>query len=99
AGRLLVEGTPAELRNRLEGRVLELRGNPLRLLRRVAEADEDVETALLFGDRLHLRVGQEKSQTVIERLKQVIPQEGGEVTSLHTIPPQLEDIFIALQES
>lgn len=99
AGRLLEEGTPAELRNRLEGQVLELRGSPLRLLRRVAEADEDIETALLFGDRLHLRVRQGKSQAVMERLRQVIPEEGGEVSVMRTIPPQLEDIFIALQES
>jgi ABC-2 type transport system ATP-binding protein len=99
SGRMLIEGTPAELRSQLEGRILELRGHPLRLLRRIAESDEDVEIALLFGDRLHLRVRPGKSQAAMGRLGQVIPDKGGEVAVLRLIPPQLEDIFIALQES
>lgn len=99
SGRVILEGTPAALRHRLEGRILELRGHPLMLLRRIVESDKDVETAILFGDRLHLRVTPGEAQEVISRLKQTIPSEGGEITVLRSIPPQLEDMFIALQES
>ncbi len=62
SGRLLVEGTPEALRQRLAGRILELRGRPLSLLRRLAETEESVEDAQLFGDRIHLRVRPEQGQ-------------------------------------
>ena len=98
AGQLILEGTPTKIRGRLEGQILELRGHPLRLLQQIAASDEDVETALLFGDCLHLRVRPTKSQAVMDRLRAVIPAGGGEVALLRQIPPQLEDMFIALQE-
>ena len=97
-GKVILEGKPADLRNRLEGRILELRGQPLQLLRTVAEADGDVETALRFGDRMHLRVRQGHAEQVMARLGERIPAEGGEISVLRRIPPQLEDMFIALQE-
>jgi ABC-2 type transport system ATP-binding protein len=97
-GRLLVEGTPEKLRRRLEGRILELRGRPLSLLRRLAEADEGVEDAQLFGDRIHLRVRTEQESGLESRLKESITAQGGEITRLRAIQPQLEDVFISLLE-
>jgi len=98
SGRLLLEGTPAELRARLEERILELRGQPLSLLRRVAAADQDVEDAQMFGDRIHLRVSPGKTTEVEARLRERIPTEGGEIALLRPVPPQLEDVFISLLE-
>jgi ABC-2 type transport system ATP-binding protein len=98
AGRLLVEGTPAELRTRLDDRILELRGSPLTLLRRLAGADPDVEDAQMFGDRIHLRVHPGKAAEVEERLRQHILAEGGEISKLRSVAPQLEDVFISLLE-
>jgi len=95
-GHLMVEGTPAELRLRLDDRILELRGHPLSLLRRVSEADPDVEDAQMFGDRIHLRASPGKIAEIEARLRQHIPAEGGEITLLRTVPPQLEDVFISL---
>lgn len=95
-GRILLEGTPSELRVRLEERILELRGQPLALLRRVAEADPDVEDAQMFGDRIHLRTVPGKLAEVESRLRQRISAEGGEVVQLRPVPPQLEDVFISL---
>jgi ABC-2 type transport system ATP-binding protein len=97
-GRLLVEGTPEELRQRLIGRVLELRGQPLSLLRRLAEADENVEDAQLFGDRIHLRVRPGQGEGLESHLKESIEAQGGEITRLRAIQPQLEDVFISLLE-
>jgi len=82
----------------LGGRVLEMRGKPLSLLRRLANADEDVQAVQMFGDRLHIRVREDSAPQVIRRLKRSIPSGGGQVTQLHSIPPQLEDVFIALLE-
>lgn len=96
SGRLLVEGTPSELRKRLEGWILELRGQPLKMLRGLALADEGVQDAQMFGDRIHLRVHPHAKTEVESRLRERIAAQGGEITQLRTIPPQLEDVFISL---
>jgi ABC-2 type transport system ATP-binding protein len=97
-GELLVEGSPDSLRRRLDERILELYGQPLSLLRRVAQADPQVEDAQMFGDRLHLRVQAGALQSTIDRLNQAIPAAGGQLSLARPIPPGLEDVFIALLE-
>jgi ABC-2 type transport system ATP-binding protein len=98
-GKIIAEDTPSKLRARLNNRVLELRGSPLNLLRHVAHKDQDVEDVQAFGDRLHIRVGENKAQDVLSRLKSQIRTEGGQVDELRSVPPVLEDIFIELSES
>lgn len=98
-GKLIAEDTPSNLRARLNGRVLELRGSPLTLLRHIAHQDDDVEDVQAFGDRLHIRVGEGKAQGVLSRLKSKIRSAGGRVDELRSVPPVLEDVFIALSES
>jgi ABC-2 type transport system ATP-binding protein len=98
AGRIIAEDTPSNLRARLNGRVLQLRGSPIGLLRHVAHKDEDVEDVQAFGDRLHIRVREKKSHDVIHRLQSRIESEGGQVDELRSVPPVLEDVFIALSE-
>jgi len=75
-----------------------LRGQPIALLRKIAHQDKDVEDVQAFGDRLHVRVGEDKAEIVLGRLKSRIRSEGGEVTDLRPVPPVLEDVFIALSE-
>ena len=99
AGRIIAEDTPSNLRARLKDRVLELRGSPIGLLRHVAHKDEDVEDVQAFGDRLHIRVGENKAQDVLSRLNSRIRNEGGQVDVLRAVPSTLEDVFIALSES
>jgi ABC-2 type transport system ATP-binding protein len=99
AGRIIAEDTPSNLRARLKDRVLELRGMPLNLLRHVAHKDKDVEDVQAFGDRLHIRVGENQAQDVLSRLKSQINGEGGQVETLRAVPSTLEDVFIALSES
>jgi len=95
-GKLIAEGTPSQLRDRLSGRVLVLRGSPLDILRRVSHEDVDVEDVQAFGDRLHLRVVQDKADDVIRRLRDKIKSINGKVDELRTVSPVLEDVFIAL---
>ena len=97
-GRLLVEGTPGQLQARLAGQILELQGHPLPLLRTLSREDEAVEDAQMFGDRLHLRVVPGEVQAVIERLQARIRDQGGQISRLRSIAPQLEDVFIAMME-
>ena len=98
-GKILLEGTPKSLRSRLDGQILELLGQPLPLLRQAALQDAGVEDAQMFGGRLHLRVKTGQSQTVIERLRQKVTDQGGKIDQLRPIAPQLEDVFIALLEN
>ena len=98
-GKMIAEDTPSGLRSRLNGRVLELRGSPVNLLRHVAHKDPDVEDVQAFGDRLHIRVGENKAQSVLNRLSAQIATEGGRVDELRSVPPGLEDVFIALSEA
>lgn len=97
-GKLIAEDTPSQLRARLNGRILELRGSPLPLLRRVAQGDADIEAATAFGDRLHIRVRASMANSVIGRLGPRIKREGGKVDHLRITPPLLEDVFIYLSE-
>ena len=97
-GQIIAEDTPSNLRARLNGRVLELRGTPLNTLRHVAHSDADVEDVQAFGDRLHIRVSDGKSKAVLKRLKTEIKQAGGHVDELRSVPPVLEDVFIALSD-
>jgi ABC-2 type transport system ATP-binding protein len=97
-GRLLVEAPPDVLRDRLSGRIVEVRGKPLALLRALAEGLDGVEQVQLFGDRLHLRVSAGKSKEVINQLKHTLDRRAGTIEMIRPIAPQLEDAFIALLE-
>jgi len=98
-GRIIAEDTPSNLRARLHNRVLELRGSPIGLLRHVAQRDQDVEDVQAFGDRLHLRVREDKAKDILGRLTSQIQSEGGRVDALRLVSPVLEDVFIALSGS
>jgi ABC-2 type transport system ATP-binding protein len=98
-GRIIAEDTPSNLRARLNGRILAMRGSPIDLLRHIAHKDMDVEDIQAFGDRLHIRVRENKAQDVLNRLQVQIGSEGGHVDELRAVNPVLEDVFIALSKN
>jgi ABC-2 type transport system ATP-binding protein len=109
-GQIIAEGTPGKLRSLLSERILELRGSPLPLLRKIAAGDPGIEDVHAFGDHLHIRLvkteGKDQPRqpqrpalgaaAVIQRLKIAIPAGGGIFTDARSIPAVLEDVFIAL---
>lgn len=95
-GRLLVEDTPVNLRRRLSDRVIEVKGEPLPLIRRLAAEDADVEDAQMFGDRIHLRVRTGTAEQVSSRLTKEIILNKGTINNLCVVSPQLEDIFMEM---
>ncbi|MDP1546872.1 MAG: ABC transporter ATP-binding protein [Anaerolineales bacterium] len=99
SGKIIAEDTPSNLRARLNGRVLELRGNPINTLRHIAHQDEDVEDVAAFGDKLHVRVKENLVKNVMARLPQQIQKQNATLIELRSVPPTLEDIFIALSET
>jgi ABC-2 type transport system ATP-binding protein len=94
-GRLVLEGSPAELRSTLDGQILELTGHPMKVLRKSLHALEHVEDVQMFGDRLHIRVAAGKADQVISEIGN-LPVEQARVTRLRLIKPQLEDVFMTL---
>jgi ABC-2 type transport system ATP-binding protein len=62
-------------------------------------AEEGVEDVQMFGDRLHLRVAAGQAEAVMSRLSARIPAQGGTITRMRPIQPQLEDVFMSLAEA
>jgi ABC-2 type transport system ATP-binding protein len=98
SGKILLEGRPDQLCAALNGRIIEVYGEPLALLRGLAANQPHVEDVQMFGDRLHLRVSPGAARVVARNLQKVIPAGGGRLVSLRAITPQLEDVFINLLE-
>lgn len=98
AGKIIVEDTPSNLRSRLNDRILELRGEPLKDLKHISMQNDDVEEVAAFGDKLHLRAKEGKSKNILKQLPKQIESQNAKVTSLRIVPPTLEDIFILLTE-
>jgi drug efflux transport system ATP-binding protein len=95
-GRIIAEGTPSALRARLENRIVEVRGPEMAALRRTAGKIDGVEDVRAFGDRLHLRVMPGQTGSVIAALEEAFPAPAGMRIEARSVPPTLEDVFIAL---
>lgn len=97
-GRLLLEGSPRELRDRLTGRVIELAAAPLELTAKAVEKIEGVQTVQRFGDRLHLRVRPGQAERILTGISGVVQAAGGAVSVCRPVEPMLEDVFLSLLE-
>jgi ABC-2 type transport system ATP-binding protein len=97
-GQLVVEDKPNALRKQLDGRIVGLRGEPLKVLRRTALAQDGVESVQAFGDRLHLRVRSGCSENVIASLRDSQKNTETVIHKIEVVRPSLEDVFIALLE-
>jgi ABC-2 type transport system ATP-binding protein len=98
-GKLIVEGTPRALRESLAGQILELAGTPIEKLASLARADRRVRSVQRFGERLHLKVEPGQAGAVLDDLPAALRAGGALPAHLQMIPPQLEDVFIALSEA
>jgi ABC-2 type transport system ATP-binding protein len=96
-GRSLTDGTPRELINRLQGRILELAAEPQMQARAIAARDPDVEDVHAFGDRLHLRVRDAEGPAA--RLPGMLAAAGVNLVHLKPVTPSLEDVFMQLLET
>jgi ABC-2 type transport system ATP-binding protein len=93
-GRVLAESTPAELRRRLEGRVLALRATPIPAARAAAVALPGVQSVQILGDRLHLLL--DRPDAPLDTIRQRIAAAGVAVESLTPAAPAMDDVFVAL---
>lgn len=95
-GKIISEGTPGQLRQNLNQQIVELRGEPLSLLKKIAAGDSQVAAVHTFGDRLHLRMKETTTPETIKRLKKAVKGSEARLIDVQPIPPTLEDVFIAL---
>jgi ABC-2 type transport system ATP-binding protein len=95
-GKVIAEGTPSELRASLAGRILELRGESVPVLRAVAQKTKDVEDIRLFGDKLHLRVMAGQTNSVLSALNKTFSAAHIPHAEARIVQPTLEDVFISL---
>jgi ABC-2 type transport system ATP-binding protein len=97
-GRIIAEGTPAQLLSRLGGSIVEVRGMSISILRQAAGKIEGVEDIRAFGDKIHLRVGLGREDSIIAALQKVNPDDSRFHLVCRLVPPTLEDVFISLSE-
>lgn len=92
-GRIVKIDSPQELKNKFPYTVLEL-------VTPVVEEESlkkltQVEDLYFFGNRYHLVL---KETMSIEEIQFILQQEGFEVSSLKTVRPSLEDVFVSLAD-
>jgi ABC-2 type transport system ATP-binding protein len=98
-GRLVIEGAPEELTRGLAGRMLEVRGDPLRAIADQMRRLDSVELVQLFGDHLHLSLHPGTLSQVQSQLLDEASSQKWNVTSVEAVRPTLEDAFLALLET
>jgi ABC-2 type transport system ATP-binding protein len=94
-GRKVVEGTPAELIQSLAGKILLLRGQPLRLWGKEVAQLSGVELVQPFGDNLHLIVTHDLVEQVIGGIQKQADQNPSlQLDEIIEVRPSLEDAFV-----
>jgi ABC-2 type transport system ATP-binding protein len=95
-GELLISETPAAVKARVKGIVLELRTGSNQKGVKILEEMGSFRSLVLSGDRIHVLVddAQESERTI----RRGLTSHGIEVLDLMTVKPTLEDAFIATVE-
>ena len=93
-GRLIACDTPAGLRQLLPGSLVEVRGPSPEMASPLVRRLPEVLEAQVFGDRLHVLVGDVERD--LPRLRAALTTEGFSEAHLRPITPSLEDVFVTL---
>ncbi len=93
-GRLLACGTPQELKQLMQGSILEIRSTQPRRATALLREQLEAARAGLFGDRVHV-VSTEPERTAGEA-EQILSQAGLPVLGIRPIEPSLEDVFVSM---
>lgn len=93
-GRLMVSGSPNELKAQMGKEILELRAEPRRKAFAVARAVPELEDVRVFGDLLHL-VAMDAGEAE-GAVRRAMEWRGIEVLGLRRISPSMEDVFMSL---
>jgi ABC-2 type transport system ATP-binding protein len=93
-GKILKIGAPADLRQEIQGKILQVECIPLMKASTIFSKLEGVQGLTVYGTTLNMNVAD------LEKAKQLITQaaqkEGIHITSMKAVPPTLEDVFSLL---
>lgn len=92
-GRLLLQGTPQEIRLAANLTLLEVTCEPLPESRQAAQQVPGVRWVEMFGDRLHVAIDQAQTEALI---RESMTRAGVTVRSVRPIEPGMEDAFFEL---
>jgi len=92
-GRLLIVGTPREVRREARLTLLQVTCSPLRAGQRTVQGLAGVRWAEVFGDRVHAAVERVEIEDGIRR---ALEEAGVEVTAIRPIEAGIEDAFFEL---
>lgn len=92
-GRLLVYGTPHQIRREAGLLMIQVQCQPLADARRAARRVPGLRWAEIFGDRLHAAI---EKEDVADALQRALQQAGVTVHSIRGIQPGIEDAFFEL---
>jgi len=93
-GRILITSTPGEMRQKMEGSLLELQTHEERRARQILLGVPEFLGVEVFGDRVHITVFDPEAG--MKRAAEVLDRAGVPYSNLHPIPPGLEDVFVSL---
>jgi len=88
-GKILTEGTPGQIKAKMQKQVIELVCDQIRPAARLLEAKYPFE---VFGDRLH--IVSDSASADIPKIEAALKQGGLDVCELRQIEPSLEDVFV-----
>jgi len=92
-GRMLVEGTPAELRRPLQGRMIEVTGASPERFATWAAGVGGIEENQIFGAALRLRAASGRGEAVASDIERAAQQAGEIDVQARVVAPSLEDVF------
>ena len=93
-GELLIADTPSAIKERIGGKILELRVEDRQKGMKVLEGTQSIRSLVLSGDKIHILVDEsEKGKKVI---REVLRAQGMEILDLVVARPSLEDAFVSI---
>jgi ABC-2 type transport system ATP-binding protein len=93
-GNLLIADTPSAVKDRIGGKILELRIENHQKGMKVLEGIESIRNLVLSGDKIHILVDDpEKSEKVV---REVLKEQDMEILDLVVVRPSLEDAFVSI---
>jgi ABC-2 type transport system ATP-binding protein len=96
-GELMIADTPASVKTRMRGTILELRMKDHQEGMKILEKTGSFRSMVLSGDKIHVFVDDPlKGEKLI---REVFSSEGMEVENLAEVKPSLEDVFVSMVRS
>jgi len=93
-GKLMAVGTPGEIKELMDGRLLAIRSSRARKIVGLLRGEPFSKSVNLFGDTVHL-VCEDSIQTK-ERVTALLQREKIDYDQVREIEPSLEDVFVSL---